>query len=295
VTRLRSSLQAVFIGIAAAVFFLGSAAVALAQSEPSPAPSASASPEASAAPPVEPVATPTPAATATPAETLFYDAPGDIFSKTSDGTLYYYFQGNQDGTAKVKQELRLGTTLWNDNAQFRLRLPYITRFPVEGNPYYGLGNIEAGYNYNVTSKTFDHALEFRIALPTASNGVESLDTQIKAFYTTKWKMGWGNVAYTNEYDQTIIQPKGASYTSYYEGKLTLPDYAFKATPGLKFSAFWNYRILVDSGGKFKDALGGSIFGNLGDLALSITDSWGLGNNALWKYKFEANATFKLKT
>jgi hypothetical protein len=252
---------------------------------PSPSPSPSASPEAT------PTATPS---TSPSPQANFYNVGDDIFSNTGYGTLFYYFQGNRDGTAKVKQELRLGNTLWNDSAQFGIRIPYVTRFPLSGNPYYSLGNIEAGYSYNVPSKTFDHSLEARIALPTAQNGVESIDTQLKVFYTTKWKWPGFAIAYSNEYDQTVFQPKGASYTSYYEGKLTLPDYNFKNLPGLKFSAFYNYRVLFDSGGIWKGALGGTLFGNMNDLALSVTDSWGVGEHGLWKYKFEGNATFKLK-
>ena len=265
---------------------------ASAQEQPAPTPSPTATP--TAAPAVPAPLAPSPAATpwekAINTDGNLYDVDNEIYSTVPDATAYYYFQGNRDGSAKVKQELRLGTTLWNDNAQFRIRLPYITRFPVAGNPYYSIGNIELGYNYSVASKTFDHSLEFRVALPTAQQGVESTDTQLKAFYTTKWKFpGWA-LSYANEYDQTVIQPPGSTYTSYYEGKLTLPDYQF--AKGVKVSAFWNYRILTDSGGKFKDALGGTIFGGMNDVALSVTDSWGLGNNALWKYKFEANLTAK---
>ena len=217
----------------------------------------------------------------------------DVYSRVPSVTGYYYFQENPDGTAKVKQELRLSKTLWNDNAQIQIRIPYITRFPLEGNPFSSLGNLEGGYSYNVTSPTFNHSLEFRFTLPTAQNGVETADTEIKGFYTTKWTFpGWA-LTYANEYDQTIIPPHDNAYVSYYEGKLTLPDYNFRNLPGLKFSAFYNYRILFDSGGKFKDALGGTLFGNINDVAISITDSWGLGDNALWHYKFEANVTARL--
>ena len=223
-----------------------------------------------------------------------YQMGDDIFTIDRDGTLFYYFQGNRDGSAKVKREIRYGRNLWNDCAQLRIRIPFVTRYPIIGNTYSGLSNIELGYSYNVKSKPFDHSLEFRIALPTAVNNVDSLDTQLKAFYTTKWKYpGWA-VSYTNEYDQTIIRPPGASYTSYYEGKLQLPDYILvPEVPGMKLSAFYNYRILSDSGGIVKDALGGTLFGSINDVALSVTDSWGLGHNALWKYKFEANATVRL--
>jgi hypothetical protein len=267
----------------------GPPASAQATAPPSPSPSPSGAP--AVAPSGDQAASPSPASSPSPSQSPFYDETNDIYSTVPDATLFYYFQGNRDGTAKVKQELRIGTTLWNDDAQIRIRLPYITKFPLEGNPYASIGNIEAGYNYSVTNPGFDHSLEARIALPTEQNGVESNDTQIKLFYTTKWKWSGWALAYLNEYDQTVIQPKGASYTSYYEGKLTVPDYQF--VKGVKISAFYNYRVLFDSGGKVKDALGGTIFGNLNDLALSLTDSWGTGStNALWKYKFEANATMK---
>lgn len=214
----------------------------------------------------------------------------DVYSRVPSATGYYYFQANPDGTAKVKQELRLSKTLWNDSAQIAIRIPYVTRFPLEGNPFASLSNIEGGYSYNVTSPKFNHSLEFRVALPTAQNGVDTPDTQLKGFYTTKWKFSGWAIAYANEYDQTIIPAHDNIYTSYYEGKLTLPDYAFKNLPGLNFSAFWNYRILFDHGGIFKDALGATLFGNINDVAISITDSWGMGANELWKYKFEANIT-----
>ena len=223
-----------------------------------------------------------------------YQMGDEIFTIDRDGTLFYYFQGNRDGTAKVKREMRYGRNLWNDCAQLRIRIPFVTRYPVIGNTYSGLSNIELGYSYNVKSTPFDHSLEFRIALPTAVNNVDSLDTQLKGFYTTKWKQpGWA-ISYTNEYDQTIIRPPGSSYTSYYEGKVQLPDYILvPEVPGMKLSAFYNYRVLFDSGGIVKDALGGTLFGSINDVALSVTDSWGLGENALWKYKFEANATVRL--
>lgn len=279
--------------VAAGGFVLAAAAVSGAQTPPNSGPPVATSASPSAAPETSPSPNTTaPRPSATPSGSPFYEMDNTIDSTTSSATAFYYFQANRDGSAKVKQELRLSTTLWNDNAQLGLRLPYITRFPVAGDPYYSLGNIELGYSYNVANPGFNHSLEFRVAAPTAQDGVESLDTQLKAFYTTKWKFkGWA-ITYANEYDQTVIQPKGASYTSYYEGKLTLPDFAFKNLPGLNFSAFWNYRILVDSGGLFKDALGGTLYGNLNAVALSITDSWGVGANGLWKYKFEANATTK---
>ncbi len=235
-----------------------------------------------------PSPSPSPAWTPPP----LYQMNDDIFTVDRDGTLYYYFQSNTDGTAKVKSEIRYGRNLWNDNAQLRIRIPFITKYPLTGNPYTGLGNIELGYSYNVSSKPFDHSLEIRGSFATAANGVSSNDTQLKGFYNLKWKFAWGSIAYANEYDQTVIKPPGPgnSWTSYYEGKLTLPEYAFvRVLRGLKTSAFYNYRVLFDSGGVWKGALGGTIFGNMNDVALSITDSWGIGNR-LWRYKFEANAT-----
>src|SRR5581483_8664612 len=152
-------------------------------------------------------------------------------------------------------------------------------------------NIELGYSYGVKSTPFDHTLEFRVALPTAVNNVDSLDTQLKGFYTTKWKgPGWA-LSYTKEYDQTVIRPAGVSYTSYYEGRLQLPDYILvPEVPGLKLSAIYNYRVLFDSGGIWKGAVGGTLFGSIKNVALSVTDTWGVGEHGLWKYKFEANAT-----
>jgi hypothetical protein len=285
----------VFSVLAATVLYLTAGAVSDAQTAPESTPASSAvSPSPVPSPAAQnsasPETSPSPQSSATPTESPLYQVNDDIFTIDRDGTLYYYFQGNTDGTAKVKSEIRYGRNLWNDNAQLRIRIPVITKYPLVGNPYSGLGNIELGYSYNVTSKTFDHSLELRGSFATAANNVSSNDTQLKGFYTTKWKWNGGSIAYTNEYDQSIIIPPGSSYTSYYEGKLTLPEYSFKALRGLKFSAFYNYRVLFDSGGIFKDALGGTLFGNMNDVALSITDSWGLGGHALWKYKFEANAT-----
>ncbi len=251
---------------------------------PSPAPSPAAENSA------PPQTSPSPATFAVPTEPPLYQMNDDIFTVDRDATLFYYFQGNTDGTGKAKYEFRYGRNLWNDNAQLRIRIPVLTKFPVDGDPYSGLGNIELGYSYNVSSPTFDHSLEIRGSFATAANNVSSNDTQLKAFYTTKWKWAGGSIAYANEYDQTVIKPPGSTYTSYYEGKLTLPEYAFVQLRGLKFSAFYNYRVLFDSGGIWKGALGGTIFGNMKDVALSLTDSWGIGDHGLWKYKFEANAT-----
>ena len=220
-----------------------------------------------------------------------YDIAGDIYTIDRDTTAFGYFQGNRDGTAKVKRELRYGRNLWTDPAQIRIRIPIVTKYPTTGNPSSGLGNIELGYSYNVKTLKFDHSLEIRAAFPTASNHVESLDTQLKGFYSIKWKWRRLGFSYVNEYDQTVIKPPGSSWTSYYEGKFTAPDYEFlPTTSGLKISGFYNYRVLFDSGGKFKDAVGATIFDNFGDVALSLVDSWGIGGNALWNFKFEANLT-----
>ena len=237
-------------------------------------------------------ATPTPA----PEGPRFYNMVDDIDEPTSinrTATLYYYFQGNTNGTAKVKQEVRYGRNLWNNDAIVRLRIPFITRYPTSGNPFSGLGNIELGYAYNVAASSFDHSLEFRVALPTATNGVESLDTQLKGFYTTKWQWRGGAAIYVNEYDQSIIVPPGSSWTSYYEGKLTLPNSSFiHPLGGLRIAAIYDFRVLFNSGGAYKNAIGGTLFGNLNDVAISFTDTWGLGSNPLWKFKPEVNVTAK---
>jgi len=278
----------------ASIFFVVTMAICHAGCPSSKAPAAPApSPSGSPAPVAFTTAMPgtTPMPTATPyVEPQLYDVADEIETINRDGTLYYYFQGNRDGTAKVKAEVRYGRNLWNDCAQVRIRIPFITKYPLAGNPYTGLGNIEPGYGYFVTSKTLDHSIEFRVALPTNANNVDNKDTELKGFYNLKWKLpGWA-ISYINEYDQSIIKPPAGTWTSYYEGKLTLPDYQF--AKGVKISAFWNYRVLFDTGGLFKDALGGTIFGSVNVVALSITDSWGIGANGLWKFKFEANATAK---
>ena len=255
---------------------------------PSPSPSSPAS-----SPALE--ASPAPAASQPP----LYSEGDQIYTVDRDGTLYYYFQGNRDGTAKVKKEIRYDRNLWDTCAQLQIRLPFITRYPTapntyspDANPYSGFGNAELRYSYNVTSPTFNHSLQAGAAFPTANNGVESLDTQIKLFYTVKWKWKGGSVAYVNEYDQTVIRPPGASETSYYEGQLSLPEVSFVDSPavrGLKFSTIYTFRTFFNEGGIYKSALGFTVFGNMNDVALSIVDSWGVGGNGLWKYKFEANA------
>src|SRR5436309_2282255 len=89
-----------------------------------------------------------PDATATP-EPPLYPIGDQIFTLDRDGTIYYYFQGNRDGSAKVKRELRYDRNLWNTCAQLQVRLPFITRYPnapsslsPQANPYTGFGNAE---------------------------------------------------------------------------------------------------------------------------------------------------------
>ncbi|HTA54152.1 MAG TPA: hypothetical protein VK755_05360 [Candidatus Acidoferrales bacterium] len=254
---------------------------------------------ASTAPP-----SPSPSQSAAPAPLpRLYTMGDEFFTLDRDATAYYYFQGNRDGTAKAKKELRYDRNLWDTCAQLQIRLPFITRYPTEpnsyspnANPYSGFGNAELRYSYSVASKSFDHALEAGIAFPTATNGVESLETVLKFFYTTKWKWSGGSVAYTNEYDQTVIRPPGASYTSYYEGKVTLPNVSFVDSPawrGLKFSAIYNFRVLFNDGGLVQDAVGGIVSGSAGDVGLLVVDSWGIGRYGLWKYKVEGSAVVGL--
>jgi hypothetical protein len=236
-----------------------------------------------------------------PTEAPLYPMGDDIYTEDRDGTLFYYFQGNRDGTAKVKKEVRYDRNLWNTCAQLQIRLPFITKYPTSAvipnspyaNPYSGFGNAELRYLYSVTSKTFDHTLVAGIALPTANNGVESLDTQLKAFYIVKWKWDGGAVASTNEYDQSVIRPPGSSETSLYEQELTLPYWSFvdsSSLKGLKLSATYTGRVYFNEGSILKSALGAIINGSFNDVGISLRDTWGLGGNGLWKYKVEANAT-----
>jgi hypothetical protein len=242
----------------------------------------------------------TPAPAPAPSEPPLYSMGDQIYTIDHDGTLFYYFQGNRDGTARVKKEVRYDRNLWNTCAQLQIRLPFSTKYPTapvipnspSADPYSGFGNAELRYSYNVVSKTFDHSITVGGAFPTESNGVDSNDTQLKFFYVTKWKWTAGSLAYSNEYDQTIIRPPGASETSYYEGELTLPSYSFVDSPalkGLKFSAIYAYRVLFNDGSIYKSAIGGIVNGNINDVALSLHDSWGIGANGLWKYKVEATA------
>ena len=166
--------------------------------------------------PASPVPSPSPEASEGP----LYPEADDIYTIDHDATLFYYFQGNRDGTAKVKKEIRYDRNLWNTCAQLQIRLPFITKYPIKpvdpyspnADPYSGFGNAELRYLYAVTSKTFDHALVVGAAFPTNSNGVDSIDTVLKFFYNVKWKWSGGALASTNEYDQTVIRPPGAGYT-----------------------------------------------------------------------------------
>ncbi len=225
-------------------------------------------------------------------ETPLYSIGDEIYTEDHDGTLYYYFQGNPDGTSKAKYDMRYNRNLWDTCAQGQIRIPIITKYPVAGSPYTGLGNIELGYSYNVAGETFDRSLQARIALPTENNNVDSYDTQLKFFYDVKWKFNGLSVAYSNEYDQSVTRPPGTSYTSYYEGNLTLPGFSFVDAPGwkgLKLSGIYNYRVVFNKGGIFQPAAGLIMFGNINDVALNVVDSWGMGVHALWKYKVEATA------
>ncbi len=186
--------------IAGLILFIAAGSVSDAQATASPSPSPSPAPSS---------------------EGPLYPMAGEIYTIDRDGTAYYYFQANKDGSAQVKQELRYGRSLWNDNAQLKARFPIITKFPVSGAPFSGFGNFELGYSYSTKSPSFNHVLEIRGVFPTEGNRVESQDTQLNGFYTIKWKLpGWA-INLQNEYDQTVIQPPGASWTSYYEGKLSL--------------------------------------------------------------------------
>lgn len=153
-----------------------------------------------------------------------YSMGNEIDTIDRDVTAYYFFRSNYNGSAKAKRELRYDRNLWNTCAQLQIRLPVITRYSVAGNPFSGLGNVELRYSYNATAPSFDHSIQVAAAFPTQTNGVESIDTQLKALYVTKWKWNGGSIAYVNEYAQTVIRPPGARYSSYYEGKLTLPNY-----------------------------------------------------------------------
>jgi hypothetical protein len=246
-------------------------------------------------------ASPAPVASPQATEAPLYPTADDIYTIDHDMTLFYYFQGNRDGTAKVKREFRYDRNLWNTCAQLQIRIPVLTKYPTSpvtpyspnANPYTGLGNVELRYIYAVPTKTFDHTLAVAAAFPTNTNGVDSIDTQLKFFYITKWKWSGGALASTNEYDQSIIRPSFQSETSYYEQELTLPYWAFIDTPsmkGLKLSATYTGRVLFNDGSIYKSALGYVVNGSINDFALSLRDTWGLGGNGVWKFKVEANAS-----
>jgi hypothetical protein len=293
---LPAALLALVVAVAPAA--AASRCVARAAASPTAAPSSNA-PEPGGAAAPEPASTSAPAAASrTPEpEPPLYTIGDQIYTIDHDATAFYYFQGNRDGSGKAKYELRYDRNLWDSCAQLQVRLPLITKWPTSpnasspnANPYSGLGNAELRYSYNVVGSSFDHSLEGGFTMPTETNGVDSNDWQVKAFYSIKRKWPGFSVAYSNEFDQTLIQPPGASYTSYYEGKLTLPNYAFvNVLRGLKVSGIYNYRVLFDSTPTFKSAAGGIINGNLNDVALNLIGTWGLGLNGLWKYKLEASA------
>ncbi len=215
----------------------------------------------------------------------------------------YYFQDNRDGSARVRRELRYARSLWNTCAQLQVRLPFMTKYPAASpssssgeTPYSGFGNAELRYYYGNVAPTFDHSIEVGAAFPTETNGVVSNDTQLKFFYNLKWKWDGGSVAYSNEYDQTVIRPPGAGDTSYYEGLLTLPAWSFADSPawrGLKLSAIYDYRVLFSDNDLYQSAVGGIMSGTVNDFAINVTDSWGIGPYGLWKYRVEATAAVRL--
>ena len=274
-----------------AVLAVASPAKAIADCTPASSPAPSASP--SVAPDVGSVVSQGAVPSPTPfVEKPLYSIGDEIYTEDHDGTLYYYFQGNPDGTSKAKYDIRYDRNLWNRCAQGQIRIPIVTKYPVVGSAYSGVGNIELGYSYSVASTTFDHSLQARIALPNESNNVDSYDTQLKLFYDIKWKFNDLSVAYSNEYDQSITRPPGTSYSSYYEGTFALPGYSFvdaSGWNGLKLSGIYNYRFVFNKGAIFQPAAGLIMVGSINDVALNLADSWGMGEHALWKYKVEATA------
>jgi hypothetical protein len=239
----------------------------------------------------------TPAASPEP-EPPLYSIGDQIYTVDHDVTAFYYFRENRDGSGKAKYEIRYDRNLWNTCAQLQVRLPFITRWPTEASssspnakPYTGFGNAELRYSYNVIGPSFDHSFEGAVTLPTESNGVAGTDWQLKLFYNVKWKWGDGSVAYGNQLNQTVIAPPGTTHRSYYEGKLTLPNYAFgSASRGLNVSAIYDYRLFFNATAPdFRSAAGGIIGATTNDVALNLVGTWGLGVNGLWKYKIEAAA------
>jgi hypothetical protein len=272
------------VALFAAVVFAPLRSLAACAARATPAPSSSASP----------------APSPNPSEAPLYVTADDIYSVDRDVTLFYYFQGNRDGTGKVKKEFRYDRNLWNTCAQLQIRLPFITKYPIapvtpyspKADPYSGFGDAELRYIYAVPTKTFDHTLVVGAAFPTTANGVDNTDTELKFFYITKWKWG-GAIASTNEYDQTIIRPPGSSYTSYYEQEVTLPYYSFidsSSLKSLKISATYTGRVLFSDGSIYKSAIGALLSGSSNDFAMFVRDTWGIGGNGVWKYKVEANAS-----
>jgi hypothetical protein len=237
-----------------------------------------------------------------PAQPPLYDLDKDILSVDRDTALYYSFRSNLDGSAQAEKELRYDRNLWNTCAQLEIRLPFITVYPSErnsdsanGNPFSGFGNAELRYSYRVDSSPFSHAIAIGLELPTAGDGVQSIDTELKFLYATKWKWNGGSIAYTNEYDQTVVRPPGATYTSYYQGTLAAPNYSFVDSPawkGLKISALYEYRVLFNNGGTVNSAVGAIINGNLNDVAFNAIDTWGTGAHGLWRYRVEATAAVR---
>lgn len=263
---------------------------------PAAAPSPSASPEVLGVPPSqssEAAASPSASPAASPSASYevppLYPVTDDIYTIDRSAGFYYYFRGNTDGSSKAKYQPYYSRNLWNDCAQVKIKVPFITQYPLKGNPRSGQGDLEPSYGYFVTTPTFNHSLQFSVALPT-TNGVDNLDTEIKGFYTVQWKRPSYAITYYSEYDQTVIKPPAATWTSYYEGHLVLPDFSLRHLKGFKISAFYYYRLIFNSGGILKDDLGVTMFGSIKNIALSLTDTWGLGANAIWKYEFEANAS-----
>jgi hypothetical protein len=244
-------------------------------------------------------ASPTSASPSVSPEPPLYNVDEDIFTVDRDTAGYYSFQSNLDGTAKAKRELRVDRSLWNRCAQLQIRLPLVTVYPTTNvahtttaNPISAFGNAELRYSYRVDTPTFVHAIGIGVEFPTAGGGVQSIDTELKFLYATKWKWKSGSVAYASEYDQTVVLPPGSRYTSYYQGTLTLPNYAFvdsAAWKGLKISGIYEYRVLSNEGGIVDSAVGGILNGDLNDVALNVIDTWGTGSHGLWRYKFEATA------
>lgn len=228
---------------------------------------------------------------AAPAPALFQEG-NQIYTIDRDFTADLVYQGFSSGKTEMKYEFRAGRNLWNAHAQVRIRVPWYIEHPKTGRAYGGMGNISLGYSYVVPGPDFDHSLEARVALPTAVNGVKSNDTELKGLYALKWRLHPGAVSYINEFDQTIVRPPGANWTSYYDGKLAAGE--FGLVRAFKGSAFYESRFVFSAGGVYRSAAGVNLFGKLGKaVAFSATGSWGVGTpgqTGLWKYKYEMNVT-----